>query len=87
MVTMVIELLVVFLMYSPFAACRKLGYNPCLAQVDVLDVVAAKVGVPAVGVVAPHLVEVERLALSRVLGRPLTVLAVGVVHRVLRVAR
>ena len=54
---------------------------------NVLCIFPTEMRVSAVRVQGPHLVEVERLALGRVLGRPLAVLAVDIVHRVLRVAR
>ena len=82
---MVVELLVELLVDCRLPSCRKLGYDPGLAEVDVLDVMSAEMRVSAVGVVAPHLVEVQSLASGRIFARPLAVLSVDVVHRVPRI--
>lgn len=78
MVRVVVVLLVILFLISRLVSAVELCYNSCVSKVDVLGCLPSIDIVAAVCVERPHLAEIERLGVLRVLVAPLSILSIDI---------
>ena len=75
---MVVVLLVVLLVVCRLVSAVELCYNSCVPKINILCGLSAVDIVSAVCVERPHLAEIERLGVLRVLVAPLSILSIDI---------